>query len=114
MRVPSGVPGGGFGDGFRGGGGAVFLWKVRGKGKGVGRVGGGVGTSQGTGKSMRKLCQNYILANNLLVFPEISCSVSVNCCCLPVVGNGPAYGFGETQYCFKHRLALTEFRGRTQ
>ena len=45
------------------------LWKIREKGKGVGRVGGGVGTSKGTGKSMRKLCRNYPLANYPLVSP---------------------------------------------
>ena len=45
------VPGQGVGEvgvGFR----WVFLWKLKEKGKGVGRVGGGVGTDKGTGKSM--------------------------------------------------------------
>ena len=47
----------------------VFLWKMRdSKGKGLGRVGGGVGTSKGTGKSMRKLCRNYPLA----IYPLVS------------------------------------------
>ena len=64
MRVPTGpgVPGGGFGVGFRrvvGGGETVFLWKNMGKGEGGGEWGwGGVGTGKGTGKSMRKLCRN--------------------------------------------------------
>ena len=49
----------GFGVGFRGVGGVVFLWKMWEKGKGVGRV----GTGKGTGKSMRRLCRNYPLAN---------------------------------------------------
>ena len=31
----------------------VFLWKIREKGKGAARVGGGVETGRGTGKSMR-------------------------------------------------------------
>ena len=58
VRVCTGVLGGGVGVGFSGGGGAVFLWKVRETGKRVGRVGGGVGTGKGTAKSMRKLCRN--------------------------------------------------------
>ena len=43
--------------------GGAFLWKITEKGKGVGKVGGGVGISKGTGKSMRKLGRNYPLAN---------------------------------------------------
>ena len=43
----------GFRVGFRGVAGVVLLWKMREKGKGVGRVGGGVGTAKGTGKSTR-------------------------------------------------------------
>ena len=39
----------GFGVGFRGGG-VVFLCKIREMGKGVGRVGAGMGTGKGTGK----------------------------------------------------------------
>ena len=52
MGVPIGVPGGA-GRGRVQGGGLVFLWTMREKGKEVGRVGGGVGTGKGTGKSMR-------------------------------------------------------------
>ena len=33
--------------------GVVFQCKIKAKGKGVGRVGGGVGTDKGTGKPMR-------------------------------------------------------------
>ena len=44
---------------------AVCLWKIREKGKVVGRVGGGVGT----GKSTRKLCRNDALANYPLASP---------------------------------------------
>ena len=33
----------------------------------MGRVGGGAGTGEGTGKSMRKLCRDYPLANYPLV-----------------------------------------------
>ena len=55
-----------------GGGGGVFLWKKKGKGKRVGRVGGGVRTGKGTGKSMRKLCPNYPLAIYPLVFSPIT------------------------------------------
>ena len=43
VRVPAGVPGGGVWARVQGGGGGrIFLWKIREKGKGVGR-GGGVG-----------------------------------------------------------------------
>ena len=64
MRAPIGVPGRGvWGRVQGGGGGAVFLWKIREKGKGVGRVGGGAGTGEGTGKSIRKLCRDCPLAN---------------------------------------------------
>ena len=71
MAVPIGVPGVGvWGRVEGGGGGAVFLWKIREKhGKAVGRVGGGIGTGKGTGKSMRKLCRNYPLAVYPLVSP---------------------------------------------
>ena len=50
--------------------GAVFLGKMREKGKGVGRVGRGVGTGKGSGKSTRKLCRNYSLAIYPLVSPR--------------------------------------------
>ena len=43
----------GFGVGFRWVGGVVFLWKRREKRKGLGTVGGGVGTRRGAGKSLR-------------------------------------------------------------
>ena len=55
----------GFGVRFRWVVGVVFLCVMRKKGGGVRRVGGGVGTSKGTGKSMRKLCRNYLIANYL-------------------------------------------------
>ena len=56
----------GFGVGFRGVVEGDFPVE---NGKGAGRVAGGVGTSKGTGKSMRKLCRNYPLANYPLVYP---------------------------------------------
>ena len=61
----------GFGVGFRVVVGEGFLWKMCEKGKGVRRVGGGVGTGKGTGKSMRKLFRNYPLANYPLVQREL-------------------------------------------
>ena len=44
---------------------------------GVGEDGGGVGSGKGTGKSMRKLCRNYPLANYPLVSPyrRARCSI---------------------------------------
>ena len=54
MRVPIGVPEGVVWGGVQvGGGGVVFLSKMRDKGKGVGRVGHVAGRGKGTGKSMR-------------------------------------------------------------
>ena len=64
MRDPAGALGEGFGVGFRWVvGGALFLWKNKGKGEGGGEGGGGLGTGKETTKSMRTLCRNYPLAN---------------------------------------------------
>ena len=69
MQVPIGVPGErGLGSGSGWWWGLVFLWERLERGKGAGRVGGGVWTGKGTGKSMRKLCRNYPLAN----YPSVS------------------------------------------
>ena len=67
MRVPIGVllfEGRVWGR-IQGGGGGGFLRKMREKGEGCWE-GVGVGTVKGTGKSMRKLCRNYPLANDPL------------------------------------------------
>ena len=69
MRVPTVVPGEGFGVGFKGVVGARFPVKIRESGKGVGG-GWGARTGKRTGKSMRKLCRNYSLANYPLVSPR--------------------------------------------
>ena len=50
-------------------------------GRGVRKVGGGVGTGKGTGKSMRKLCRNYPLASYPLVSPLTSSSGYLFCPC---------------------------------
>ena len=67
MAVPSGVPVGGLEGQVQGGGGGGSPWKMREKGKGVGRVGrvgGGVGTGKGTGKAtyMRRVPPDVGLA----------------------------------------------------
>ena len=56
VRASIGVPG----EGFRWVVGVVFLWKMRAKGKGVGRVGCGEGTGKGTGKSMRAVVKTTL------------------------------------------------------
>ena len=66
MRVPIGVPRGGVWGRVQGSGGGCFPEKTREKGNGVGSG----GTGKGTGTSMRKLCQNYLLANYPLVSPR--------------------------------------------
>ena len=69
-RVPigPGVPRGGVWGRVEGVGGG-FPAENEGKGEGVSGVGGGGETGKGTGKSMRKLCRNYPLANYPLVSP---------------------------------------------
>ena len=57
----------GFGSGSGGWGGLPVENKGK-KGKGMGRVGGGVGTCKGTGKSLCKLCRSYPLA----IYPRVS------------------------------------------
>ena len=62
----------GFGGGFRGiGGGVVSLWEVRGKGQGVGRVGGWGGAGKGTGKSMHTCLSKLPFSNLPLSFSPI-------------------------------------------
>ena len=56
MQAAVGVPGG-FGVGFRGAGGVVFLWKMREKGKGVGRVG---GVGWGQAKEPASQCASFV------------------------------------------------------
>ena len=63
--------GGGLGSGLVGWQGAVFLWKMRERGKRVGRVGVGVGTGKGIGKSMRARLTKLPFANYLLVSPRL-------------------------------------------
>ena len=78
MRVPTGVPGKGFGVRFQvGGGGGAFPLESKGEGDGDGEWGGGVGvgTGKGTGKSMRKLCRNYPLAKLPFSFSPIIASL---------------------------------------
>ena len=54
------------------------------------RVGDGVGTRKGTGKSMRKLCRKYPLANYPIVSPrKILVSSIVFCLAFLVLGNTP-------------------------
>ena len=56
----------GFGSGSGGWLGCGFTVEMKERGKGVGMVGGRVGTGKGTGKSMRKLCRIYPSANTIL------------------------------------------------
>ena len=71
MRVPIGVPGGGVWGPVQGVVGGGFPVENKGKGEGGwGGWGSEVGTGKGTGKSMRKPCRNYPLANYPLVSPR--------------------------------------------
>ena len=72
LLVPWGVPGGGVWGRIQvGGAGWAFLWKVRGKGKGVGRV--GCGQAREPASQCARVCPNYPLANSPgNVFPIVA------------------------------------------
>ena len=78
---PIGVPGGGvWGRVKVGGGGWVCCGKIREKRKRVGRVGSGVGTRKGTGKSMRTRLSKLPFSKLPLVSPRkaVCCSSGVS------------------------------------
>ena len=74
VRAPIGVPGGGFGVGFRWVVGVVFLWKKEGNREGSGEWRGvGWGQAKEPASRRARVCQNYPLAIYPLVSPQ-SCN----------------------------------------